>query len=371
MIKLRYAAGLAALATALLVALSTPAQAAVVWVQVATPDQGNDYNQLTGATTVSAGEAWSVGLTRTTGTLNFQPLVEHWTTAGGWRLSTSASGTAGTDARLVAVAGTAATDVWAVGQIGFPDTHALIEHWNGSSWSRVSAPASEPAGSALLAVATVSSTDAWAVGITVDPVTSGRAPLMEHWNGAAWSVLPSPTTAVLTAITAISADDVWAVGGPHGQIPVALHWDGKSWTSVPLAFPTGETTVTGVAAASSRDVWLVGQAGLRTWTEHWDGKAWSVVPSPGLAGQDILSAVTVLSSGDVWAVGQGGLQSAFHSTLTEHWDGTAWTVVASPNSASAINTDLDGVAGRTGGPLLAVGTSHNLDGTNHAFGISG
>ena len=60
---------------------------------------------------------------------------------------------------------------------------------------------------------------------------------MEHWNGTAWSVVPSPNVGpVLTlshGVAAVSANDVWAVGS-YDVTDKALveHWDGTAWSVV-------------------------------------------------------------------------------------------------------------------------------------------
>ncbi len=387
MIRARYLVGLAGAATVALLAAGGPAAAAVTWVQIPTPDAaGSDVNQLTAATTVSttvgttpgASEAWSVGLTRGASASAFHPLVEHWTAARGWQLSGSATIAAATNAQLFGVAGSAPTDVWTVGEIGNTQAtmHGLFEHWNGTAWTRVNAPATEPAGSSLAAVETRTGTDAWAVGTNVDPNTLRRAPLLEHWNGTAWSVAAAPALpddAFLFGVAASSATDAWAVG-ELGERALALHWNGTAWSQVAVAPPSGESRFEAVAVTSATDVWAVGQqrSGATTLVEHFDGTAWSVVPSAnGTATNNTLAAVTVLGAKDVWAVGFGTNLGAFQSTLTEHWDGTAWTLVPSPNVAGAFGTQLLGVTGRTGGPLLGVGTVHASDGTYHTFGISG
>ena len=58
----------------------------------------------------------------------------------------------------------------------------LVEHWNGSAWSVVPSP--NVGGSydnALYGVAAVSANDVWAVGHDGDPITGQT--LVEHWNG--------------------------------------------------------------------------------------------------------------------------------------------------------------------------------------------
>jgi hypothetical protein len=40
----------------------------------------------------------------------------------------------------------------------------------------------------------------------------GKAGTILHWNGSAWSTVPSPTSADLDAVFGADACDVWAVG---------------------------------------------------------------------------------------------------------------------------------------------------------------
>src|SRR5581483_7260354 len=103
---------------------------------------------------------------------------------------------------MVAVAGSSATDVWAVGfsnSNNLNESRTLIEHWNGTAWRVVPSPnpGSTPAcqnsnsGNFLNAVAAVSPTDAWAVGFYFT-CSSLLKPLVVHWNGTAWTVVNSP-----------------------------------------------------------------------------------------------------------------------------------------------------------------------------------
>ena len=91
--------------------------------------------------------------------------------------------------------------------------------------------------------------DVWAVGgSTVDG--SLYMNLIEHWNGSAWSIVPSPNaqwlqTQGIDGISARSSNDIWAVGDG----PVALHWNGSAWALVDTReeFPI-QSAFAGVAA---------------------------------------------------------------------------------------------------------------------------
>jgi hypothetical protein len=77
------------------------------------------------------------------------------------------------------MAATAATDAWAVGFTGA----TLTVHWDGTAWTQVPSP--NPTGKSLLnGVATTAAANAWAVGFTGD--ISKPTTLILHWNGTAW-----------------------------------------------------------------------------------------------------------------------------------------------------------------------------------------
>jgi hypothetical protein len=98
--------------------------------------------------------------------------------------------------QLNGIVALSAKNVWAVGSSN-NDAQGLIEHYNGTSWSIVASPT--PSGSLsndLYGIAAVSTNDIWAVGQTTPnngTSTPPPQPLIEHWNGTAWSLVGSPT----------------------------------------------------------------------------------------------------------------------------------------------------------------------------------
>ena len=65
-------------------------------------------------------------------------------------------------------------------------------------------------------MAAISATDVWAVG-----EQNLNQTVTEHWNGTAWSVVPSPSVTAggvqdfLSSVSAIGSSDVWAVGSTN------------------------------------------------------------------------------------------------------------------------------------------------------------
>jgi hypothetical protein len=155
-----------------------------------------------------------------------------------------------------------------------------------------------------------------------------------------------------------------------------LHWDGAIWSVVPSPNGTGQISqLTGVAAVSTNDVWAVGFSSSSTLTLHWNGAAWSLIPSPNPGTtNNFLYGVTALASRDVWAVGRRASSGSFPGTLTMRWDGTRWNVVASPNQASAsgqmVSNELRAVSAGAANNVWAVGVSANQTLTLHWNGVS-
>src|SRR5207249_2791426 len=87
----------------------------------------------------------------------------------------------------------------------------------------------------LMAVSTVSTNDVWAVGSYRNSGGPDQT-LVEHWNGTQWTVVPSPNSEpsynYLFGVAVVAANDVWAVGtyNGYGGRTLILHWDGAQWS---------------------------------------------------------------------------------------------------------------------------------------------
>src|SRR5213078_2488767 len=106
-------------------------------------------------------------------------------------------------------------------------THAAAEARSPGGWTQVPSPNRGVAVNELKAVAVLGRSNAWAVGFWTPPTGVNRT-LIQHWDGATWTVVPSPDPgpgdAALEGLAARGPDDVWAVGGqgpidPSGRLP--------------------------------------------------------------------------------------------------------------------------------------------------------
>jgi hypothetical protein len=338
-----------------------------VWTVVPSPNVGSFTNELFGTAAVSSSDVWAVGEYSTDIFGSYLTLVEDWDGTS-WTVTPSPNVPGGNNS-LRAVVAVSADDVWAVGWAWNAADFAyqtLIEHWTGSSWSIVPSANASTSNNFLYAVTAISSSDVWATGYY--QVNGGSAKtLAEHWNGAAWSISPTPNRTGgghLFGAVALSTANAWAVGDGGGTL--AEQWSGSAWNIV--FTPTvdqGANVLTAISATGASDMWAVGsyQTGGttpydETLIEHWDGTAWTISPSPspGSLFNELLATVA-LGPPDVWAAGLTSVDTVTSSTLTEHWDGLAWTVVASPNVAD--NNQLLGMSS-AGGTVWAVGRAGPL-----------
>lgn len=321
---------------------------------------------LNGVAAVSANDVWAVGgFSNKNVRYTEQTLIEHW---DGTRWSIISSPNPGSALNILnEVSAISANDIWAVGYSsnniitytsGGGSTYhlvardTLIEHWNGKQWSVIPSPnpGSMPfqvsafssqvikiSENFLDGVSAIAADDVWAVGGTTDSNTGTGPPLIEHWNGSIWSVVPNPelffgdlNSGYLNAVGGTSANDVWAVGASglahsYSQ-PLIEHWNGTQWSLIPALEAVGDRDfLSGIAAVSANDIWVAGSS-PRTYPqqgqaliEHWNGSKWSLVPSPNPGPYNsFLNAIARDPHADrLWAVGYFGEGYDAERAITE------------------------------------------------------
>lgn len=267
------------------------------------------------------------------------------------------------------------------GLVSFPGSAAA---GSGPQWTISSSPNVGSYVNELAGVAAISASDAWAVGAWENRNPDGSPgkahTLIEHWDGAAWSMVASPNFAHedqgLSSIVAIASDDVWAAGGHRSGTGAQSHseglfehWNGSAWSIVPgPQVPDGMQY--GIAALArvpgTSTIWAVGSTVVpggyeQTFATRWDGSAWNFVPSripPGGAGR--FQAVAAVGDSNVMGAGVVGNDGQDNGkTLAEQWNGTKFKMVR-PVSPWPGTNEIQGI-GRVPGSdsMWAVGWGKN------------
>jgi hypothetical protein len=258
------------------------------------PAMDNGY--LFAASVASPTLAWAVGY-YFTGT-SFGSLIEKWKGTG-WTVV----GTGDPNAQLNAVASFGSSHAVAVGDIDEDNdtvATALVTQWNGSTWSRTILPLPAKATSAVLDLVSGSSaSDIWAAGEYI----IGRAEhvLLEHYNGSKWTKVSLPASAQslgqATGLLDLAPNDVWASGVTQSLVNRLWHFNGATWSLQSPAPPTFGT----MTGSSDTDLWLTGFDSV----QHWNGSQWIRIFNN--ADVDLYqSAEGAHGSSSLWTVGWTG-----------------------------------------------------------------
>jgi hypothetical protein len=153
---------------------------------------------------------------------------------------------------LLSVWGTGPRDVWAVGADPRDGSGPMVLHFDGAAWTRVP---------------TAVTGDLWWVfGFAGGPVfAGGEGGMIVRLTTAGAERLPTPGTNVVFGIWGASANDVWAVGGAVNTPTGGFAWrfDGSVWRraeNFPAEIETGATLYK-VWGTTASDVWMVGTGG--------------------------------------------------------------------------------------------------------------
>lgn len=237
----------------------------------------------------------------------------------------------------------------------------LVEVWDGTAWSVMKpAPTSANDADFLYGISCVPARFCAAAGYYFGPTVGFPKPLVELWEGGAWSpVTPPPTSAndqhLLTSVSCTSARFCVAAGYYSGNSgtgplePLVESWNGSVWSMATPPLPTGSSTglLTSVSCTSGRFCVAVGPGPL---VEMWDGSAWSpMAPSPtSTSDDDWLSGVSCTSvrrcvgAGYYWGATTGGYPHIV--PLAEHWDGRTWSIAKPPPTSTSDSDTIKSVA---------------------------
>jgi hypothetical protein len=343
----------------------------------------------------------------------------------GWQLVPSPS-VGNLDNNLDAVAAASSKDAWAVGDY-YASTNPnvfqnMAEHWNGSAWIEYALPNVGSNQNTLFGVSELPNGHTWAVGYYTNANYVDKA-LIERYDGSTWTVADNPSPGsqinILTGVAAISDTDVWAVGeqlDANGTWhTLTEHFNGNTWSAVPAVDAgTSSNEFFGVKAVGSNSVYAVGSQSGRAFpdkslVERWDGSKWNVLNSPadnieslqayGVTGNDSALTIAGIRSGDAApfnsmvaagapnslvlqntpnATGENDLyavttaadgstyasgwsvdpSTGVYLSLIEHGVNGQWTTDPTPDPGSGSN-GFAGITAIPGGGLWAVGVTSN------------
>ncbi len=277
---------------------------------------------LAGVSAISAGGASSAAVVAAAAPAPPAPVRSIWQAEA----TVNPQATQLTNSTLAGVSASGPNDAWAVGSHG--DTkafdHPLAEHRVGGTWTQVPVP--QPAGqeAILSGVDDLSPGNAWAVG--KDETGGASKTLSAHWNGTAWSIVPTPDIThagaqnQLTGVSSDAAGDVWASGfadnvnGQNFRVPFVLQRTGSTWVLTRVPDPGSEgSSVNGIQVLSPTDIWSAGateqtDGGQLALTERFNGTSWSIsqAADPGQLADlsdNVLLGVASSAAGSLLVVG--------------------------------------------------------------------
>ncbi len=280
-------------------------------------------------------------------------------------------------AALMAVHGTSANNVWAVG--ADDGSGPLVLNWNGARWKRH---------------ATGFSGDLWWVQVLSDDtvlMTGSDAHVLRYQDGE-FERLPNLGLGkhIVFGLWAASATDVYAVGSAAGRNGFIWHFDGEEWRDValPADIPQDDfhdiPSFFKVWGASSEEVWVVGGRGVvlrgnaeegfervesgteaALFTVHGaadrtlivggdidgrllearDGDTDELTPDRA----PLLQGVYALDDGSAWAVGAGGV---VYRTEGQTWQEVDTDLALTVESLHAVYVDPEAGVWAVGGGVL-------------------
>lgn len=260
---------------------------------------------------------------------DFYAIAGYWNGAH-WTVGKAV--TPGTTSGLSAIACPTASSCFAVGQYtpkGKLSFTALIEHWNGKSWTLQGAPG--PRGTSdggLFDVSCASKSLCVAVG------SDSAGELIERWNGKTWTATTPPSTSngMLWGVSCPATTSCYAVGSDTvGTGAVIERWNGKKWSYTAAPVPAGseDPWLQSVSCVSATSCLAVGdELKPQVFADRWNGKTWKPV-SMTASGAHLgnLLEVRCLTATSCVALGSVSSTSAAWRSESAFWNGKSWKVV--------------------------------------------
>jgi hypothetical protein len=204
----------------------------------------------------------------------------------------------------------------------------------------VAATVSVPAHNVTVtAIDAASASDAWLAGAVINRSDTEMEPLIEHWNGSSWRRVTLPERAIKgfgattlpTLIGAAAGRCTWVFGYNGHYLRLAR----RGWTSGRLPVPPRSQLFLGSAQAfGGRDAWAFGtiirERGSKRvenpYAARFNGSRWRTVAMPG---KGPLGTVSAISAQDMLALESASVAGLVRTRQPAilRWNGKAWNPV--------------------------------------------
>ena len=270
---------------------------------------GVAVSNLLGVSCTSGSACTAVGVANPTGS-GAKTLAERWNGIR-WSIQTTPSPPHGS---LNAVSCTSASACTAVGA---SSAGTLAESWNGTRWTVQATPNPPQGGGFLSGVSCTSASACTAVG-AANPFTPNATTLAERWNGTSWSLQATPNPSQgggeLLSVSCASASACTATGNSTNSsgvsVTLAAQWNGASWSLKPTPSPAGSpfsylnsVACTSPSACTAVGAYQTSSGAFRTLAARWNGNAWHRQATPSPTGSSVLIGVACASGTACTAVG--------------------------------------------------------------------
>jgi hypothetical protein len=350
-------------------------------VQPISLPSGANVGYLSAVSCVSATSCVAVGASQT-GNTGSNTLAEYYDGTK-WFLLKSANG-AGASASILNAVSCVGSSCVAVGDFGTGDgypTHMLAEKLVSGAFVSQAIPTPSGATAAQMeGVSCVSATSCEATGGDSTTNAFSDTTVAEHYNGTTWTIQSTPalpsdnSRMILGHVSCASATSCTAVSAPvyfaFATAPLVEHYNGSAWTVQPAPVPSGSyfpirvfAWLYGVSCSASGCTTVGGAADQGAnggvsiaLAEHQapSSTSWTLQAAVNTAGSatGILRATTCLAGPACVTVGNYASPGTF-LPLTERYTGSSWTALTTPTPAGG--GDLYGVACTSSTACVAIG----------------
>lgn len=276
--------------------------------------------------------------------------------------------------------------------------HLFVEHWNGKAWTTMALPSFGQA--AAEATTCLSADDCWVVGARFSNDYPTHAVVL-HWNGTAWAISPSPSIktdsalngiacytsgCVSVGVECVAAAECFSSGGATWTAavrPLVERWDGTAWSVSKAVQPPGSfaANLDEVRCSSASHCVSIGLEAVGGpleptigFSEVWDGHSWKVelLPVPPeidhYSNSVGLNDIACPTASDCIVVGGATPRSggfAVPAPLIETWNGSKWAIDQVKRSTSGPLT-LEDLSCLSSGRCAVVGFADGYIETSNA-----